>query len=46
MMVCGAPGRFKIAVVIRKTLHRIGVADVNPLRIFSWRIKRNAERLI
>src|SRR5207248_6662163 len=40
------PGGFEVPIVIRKSLNRIRVADVNELRIITYRIKRNAKRLM
>ena len=45
-MVCGWPSRFEVAIVIRKTLHRIGIADVNPLRIFSRRDRTQSRTVV
>src|SRR5262249_1804237 len=36
---------FEIAVAIGKANHRIGIADIKPLRLASRRIKGHAERL-
>src|SRR5436305_1650780 len=40
-----ASGR-KVAIVIWEAQYSIGVADVNPLRIFTWRVEGNAERTV
>ena len=36
--------RLEVAIAIRKAHHRVGVANVNPLRIWSWRVEGDAER--
>src|SRR5258707_8423517 len=38
--------RLQVAIAIRKTHHRIRVADVYPLRIRTRWIKRNPKRLL
>src|SRR5207245_6981830 len=38
------PTRFQIAHMIRKTDHRTSVANVDPLRVGTGRIKRYAKR--
>ena len=38
--------RFQVAVLVGKTHHGIGVSNVDPLRIWSRRIKRDAIRTL
>ena len=38
--------RLQISVLIRKPNDRVEIADIDPLRIRSLRIKRNAERFV
>ena len=38
--------RFQVAILIRKPHHRIGVANVNPLRVVTQRIKSDAKRTV
>src|SRR5581483_5359832 len=42
--VLSPPGGFQIAVMIRKSHHGVGLADVYPLRVGTRRIKRDSVR--
>ena len=42
----GGPARLQIAVAVGKAQHRIGVADIDELRIGSGRIEGDAERRV
>ena len=45
-MCSGAAARFQITILIRKAHDGVGVANINPLRIWTGRIERDAVGLL